>query len=95
MSSAGLLLCGFHAGFEGVAAAAYFSAMPAMLDGSKFNFRGRNRRPPEDPVNAVLSFLYTLLKNDVQSALEGRKGWTRRQGSCTHCAPAARLWHWT
>ena len=56
---------------EGVAAAAYFSAMPAMLDGSKFQFSGRNRRPPEDPVNAVLSFLYTLLKNDVQSALEG------------------------
>ncbi len=71
MSSAGLLLCGFHAGFGGVAAAAYFSAMPAMLDGSKFQFSGRNRRPPEDPVNAVLSFLYTLLKNDVQSALEG------------------------
>ena len=42
-----------------------------MLDGSKFQFSGRNRRPPEDPVNAVLSFLYTLLKNDVQSALEG------------------------
>ena len=33
---------------EGVAAAAYFSAMPAMLDGSKFQFSGRNRRPPED-----------------------------------------------
>jgi len=56
---------------EGVAAAAYFSTMPAMLGDSKFQFSGRNRRPPEDPVNALLSFLYTLLKNDVQSALEG------------------------
>ena len=58
-----------------------FSAMPAMLDGSKFQFSGRNRRPPEDPVNAVLSFLYTLLKNDVQSALEG-VGLDPAAGSC-------------
>lgn len=58
-------------GLEGAAAAAYFSAFPAMLVNSEFSFFGRNRRPPEDPVNALLSFLYTLLKNDVQSALEG------------------------
>ena len=58
-------------GIEGAAASAYFSAFPAMLVNSEFSFSGRNRRPPEDPVNALLSFLYTLLKNDVQSALEG------------------------
>lgn len=58
-------------GQEGAAAAAYFSAFPAMLVNSGFAFSGRNRRPPEDPVNALLSFLYTLAKNDVQSALEG------------------------
>lgn len=58
-------------GVEGAAAAAYFSALPAMIVGDEFSFSGRNRRPPEDPVNALLSFLYTLLKNDVQSALEG------------------------
>ncbi len=58
-------------GLEGAAAAAYFSAFPAMLRGQPLTFSGRNRRPPEDPVNALLSFLYTLLKNDVQSALEG------------------------
>jgi len=58
-------------GLEGAAASAYFSAFPAMLTGTVFTFSGRNRRPPEDPVNALLSFLYTLLKNDVQSALEG------------------------
>ena len=42
-----------------------------MLVSEEMRFEGRNRRPPEDPVNALLSFLYTLLKNDVQSALEG------------------------
>lgn len=58
-------------GLEGAAAAAYYSVFPAMLIGEEMVFEGRNRRPPEDPVNALLSFLYTLLKNDVQSALEG------------------------
>lgn len=58
-------------GLEGAAAAAYFSAFPSILKPGGLTFDGRNRRPPEDPVNALLSFLYTLLKNDVQSALEG------------------------
>ncbi|MCD8381100.1 MAG: type I-C CRISPR-associated endonuclease Cas1c [Lachnospiraceae bacterium] len=58
-------------GLEGAAAAAYFSAFSATLTNTTFTFSGRNRRPPEDPVNAILSFLYTLCKNDVQSALEG------------------------
>ncbi|MCR2048451.1 type I-C CRISPR-associated endonuclease Cas1c [Acetatifactor muris] len=58
-------------GLEGAAAAAYYAAFSAMLVSEEMGFEGRNRRPPEDPVNALLSFLYTLLKNDVQSALEG------------------------
>lgn len=58
-------------GLEGAAAAAYYAAFSAMLVSEEMTFEGRNRRPPEDPVNALLSFLYTLLKNDVQSALEG------------------------
>ncbi|MCD8074113.1 MAG: type I-C CRISPR-associated endonuclease Cas1c [Lachnospiraceae bacterium] len=58
-------------GLEGAAAAAYFAAFPVALKSQTLTFSGRNRRPPEDPVNALLSFLYTLLKNDVQSALEG------------------------
>ncbi len=57
-------------GIEGAAAVAYFSAIPNMLQGTTLTFSGRTRRPPEDPINSVLSFLYTLLKNDVQSALE-------------------------
>lgn len=58
-------------GLEGAAASAYFGVMPALIGNSELIFSGRNRRPPEDPVNALLSFLYSLLKNDVQSALEG------------------------
>lgn len=58
-------------GVEGAAAAAYFAALPFMITANEIRFEGRNRRPPEDPFNALLSFLYTLLKNDLQSALEG------------------------
>ncbi|MGV6817464.1 MAG: CRISPR-associated endonuclease Cas1 [Thiotrichales bacterium] len=46
-------------GFEGAAAAAYFRAMVDVFP-PRFNFTGRNRRPPRDPVNACLSLAYTL-----------------------------------
>ena len=36
----------------------------------EFNFQGRNKRPPKDNVNAMLSFVYTLLTNQITSALE-------------------------
>jgi CRISP-associated protein Cas1 len=50
-------------GIEGAAARCYFGAFSGMLKGDApaFDFHGRNRRPPRDPVNAVLSFLYSLL----------------------------------
>ena len=50
-------------GIEGAAARTYFSEFPGMIkaDSLEFDFRGRNRRPPRDPVNAVLSFLYAML----------------------------------
>ena len=38
---------------------------------NKFQFSGRSRRPPRDRVNAMLSFAYTLLTNDIASALQG------------------------
>lgn len=59
-------------GAEGEAAAAYFGAFPGMLLRSEpqLRFTGRNRRPPLDPVNCLLSFLYTLLVHDARSALE-------------------------
>lgn len=57
-------------GLEGDAASFYFGQMPLMLLNSRFTFSARSRRPPKDPVNALLSFVYTLLANDVRSALE-------------------------
>lgn len=59
-------------GVEGLAAKAYFAAFDEMILRNKddFRFDGRNRRPPLDPVNAMLSFCYTLLANEIISALE-------------------------
>lgn len=59
-------------GLEGNAANSYFKHFNEMILQQKndFNFNKRNRRPPTDNVNALLSFSYTLLTNDVASALE-------------------------
>ena len=57
-------------GLEGEAAAGYFGAFDALLTAGGFAFAGRTRRPPTDPVNALLSFAYTLLTHDVRSACE-------------------------
>lgn len=59
-------------GVEGLAARQYFSALPEqiLVNKDKFQFTGRVKRPPTDRVNALLSFLYTLLANDVTHALE-------------------------
>jgi CRISPR-associated endonuclease Cas1/CRISPR-associated protein Cas4 len=56
-------------GLEGNAARTYYAGLPSMLkaggDGfAGFAFEGRNRRPPRDPVNALLSFAYSLLTKD-------------------------------
>lgn len=58
-------------GIEGQAAADYFRAFPELIRNEAFAFNGRNKRPPRDPVNAVLSFIYTLVRGDCASALEG------------------------
>jgi CRISPR-associated protein Cas1 len=61
-------------GLEGEAAAAYFDVFTLMMKPAERDtlpMNGRNRRPPLDPVNALISFLYTLLLNDCTSALEG------------------------
>lgn len=60
-------------GLEGLAAKCYFNAFDHMIRSNKadFFFRERSKRPPMDNMNAILSFLYTLLANDVRSALEG------------------------
>ena len=60
-------------GTEGQAAALYFSQFGRMLKcpspGRTFDFKSRNRRPPKDPVNALLSFGYAMLLKDCFSAL--------------------------
>ncbi|MBN2529885.1 MAG: type I-C CRISPR-associated endonuclease Cas1 [Deltaproteobacteria bacterium] len=59
-------------GTEGIAANMYFSAFDHLITANKeaFYFKDRNRRPPTDNVNAMLSFVYTLLVHDISSALE-------------------------
>lgn len=59
-------------GLEGDAASNYFSVFDELILSQKdaFSFGNRNRRPPQDNVNAMLSFAYTLLANDCASALE-------------------------
>jgi CRISPR-associated protein Cas1 len=60
-------------GTEGQAAALYFGQFSRMLKaaapGREFDFKARNRRPPRDPVNALLSFAYAVLLKDCFSAL--------------------------
>jgi CRISPR-associated protein Cas1 len=60
-------------GHEGDAARVYFGVFDHLITASKedFFFRGRNRRPPLDKMNSLLSFLYTLLTHDAVAALEG------------------------
>lgn len=59
-------------GIEGDAAARYFGVFSHLIkENSGFHFDGRNRRPPRDGVNALLSFLYSILGKDISGALQG------------------------
>lgn len=60
-------------GLEGESASAYFEVFPRMLrsDRREFTTGRRTRRPPRDRLNAVLSFLYALVRSECASALEG------------------------
>jgi len=58
-------------GIEGTAARVYFSGLKQLLKGDgSFDIDGRNRRPPRDPINALLSFLYSLLTKDLTITLQ-------------------------
>lgn len=64
-------------GHEGLAGQVYFGAFDDMIvrdrtgaEADAFRFQGRTRRPPLDRVNALLSFVYALLRHDIESALE-------------------------
>ncbi|HEY9729046.1 MAG TPA: type I-D CRISPR-associated endonuclease Cas1d [Chroococcales cyanobacterium] len=56
-------------GLEGAGSAAYFGCFNQLIQGSDFQFQARRRRPPTDPVNSLLSLGYSLLRHDVQSAV--------------------------
>lgn len=61
-------------GVEGDAAATYFSVFQELINENlraDFTFSGRNRRPPRDPVNAMLSFVYSIIGQDISAALNG------------------------
>ncbi len=59
-------------GLEGIGATVYFEVLNEMIlrEKDSFYFNGRNRRPPLDNMNAMLSFAYSLLTNDCAAALE-------------------------
>ncbi len=59
-------------GYEGECASLYFSVISFLITAQQedFTFSQRSKRPPLDPANAILSFLYAILANDVRSALE-------------------------
>ena len=71
-------------GIEGEAANVYFSMFDRLITRADpaFRFNGRNKRPPLDRVNCLLSFTYTLLAHDIRSALE-----------CTGLDPAVGFLH--
>lgn len=56
-------------GYEGSSAARYFPALGRLIQGEGFELVRRSRRPPTDPINALLSFGYTLLYNNVLSLI--------------------------
>lgn len=56
-------------GLEGAGSAAYFGCLNQLLRAEEFQFETRRRRPPTDPVNALLSLGYSLLRHDIQSAV--------------------------
>jgi CRISPR-associated protein Cas1 len=60
-------------GIEGEAARQYFASFGLMVRENReiFDFKERSRRPPLDPINALLSFLYAILLNDCVAAIEG------------------------
>ncbi|NET74222.1 MAG: CRISPR-associated endonuclease Cas1 [Sphaerospermopsis sp. SIO1G2] len=56
-------------GLEGAGSAVYFGCFNQLIRNSQFEFTKRVRRPPTDPVNSLLSFGYSLLRHDIQAAV--------------------------
>lgn len=83
-------------GYEGEAASVYFGVFDQLILQQKkeFTFHGRSRRPPLDNVNAMLSFIYTLLANTIESALES-VGLDPYVGFMHTDSQEERPWRWT
>ena len=58
-------------GYEGAAARIYFSTLGKLID-SEFTFSGRNKRPPLDPFNSMISLGYSIILNEIYGKLEGK-----------------------
>ena len=58
-------------GLEGIAARKYFEAFSLILDQERWPWEGRNRRPPRDPVNSLLSYGYAFLEREIRLAIAG------------------------
>lgn len=61
---------GMLMGIEGRATSLYFDSFAKLIKADGFFFEGRNRRPPRDPVNVLLSFVYTLLTTEVLTSIQ-------------------------
>lgn len=58
-------------GLEGISSKEYFDGFSHIIDSKQWDWNGRNRRPPEDPINSLLSFGYTFLEKEVRTGLVG------------------------
>jgi CRISPR-associated protein Cas1 len=82
-------------GYEGAGAASYFTALAECLKGTEFVFSGRSRRPPGNPINALLSFGYQVIWNHLLALIEvqGLDPYQAclHEGSARHAALASDL----
>lgn len=60
-------------GYEGIASRVYFEAFGEIFDSRQWDWSGRNRRPPQDPVNSMLSYGYAFLEREVRVAIAGAR----------------------
>lgn len=60
-------------GFEGISSKVYFDALGTIFDAERWEWHGRNRRPPRDPVNSMLSYGYAFLEREVRIGIAGAR----------------------
>ena len=58
-------------GIEGMASKIYFEAFGNIFDAKRWDWQGRNRRPPKDPINSMLSYGYAFLEREVRTGIAG------------------------